>query len=244
MSELPSANDPPSQPPPSEPGPADTELGWGALEAVAGLLAVLLALILGGSLVVALAGADGLDSVLGLQAVLEVALIGVAVGFAARSAARPAAEALGFSRPRPGWLKLTALGFGAYLACALLLSLVAGQPEQTDIADQLGFDEGLATAIVAGVLIVLVAPLCEEVFFRGFFFAGLRRRLPFGAAALGSGLLFGLIHLGDANLIAGAQLAILGVILAWLYEETDSLWAPIALHCFNNAVAFTILVAG
>ncbi len=234
-----------SEPPPQgDPEAAGTRIGWGALEAVAGLFAVVLALILGGSIVVALAGEDGLDSVLGLQAVLELALIGVAVGFAARSTARPAAEALGFSRPSSGWLKLTALGFGAYLVCAIALSLIAGEPEQTDIADQLGFDEGLATALVAGVLIVLVAPLCEEVFFRGFFFAGLRRRLPFGAAALGSGLLFGLIHLGDANLIAGAQLAILGVILAWLYEETDSLWAPIALHCFNNALAFTFLVAG
>jgi hypothetical protein len=227
------------------PGSEDARVGWGPLDAIAGVLAVALALIFGGGLVVALAGEDGLDSVLGLQAVLELALIGVAVGFAARRGTLPAAEALGFRRPRSdrSWLKLTLLGFGAYLACALALALIAGEPEQTDVADELGFDEGLGTAVVAGALIVLVAPFCEEVFFRGFFFAGLRRRLPFGAAALGSGLLFGLIHLGDANLIAGAQLAILGVILAWLYEETDSLWAPIALHCFNNALAFTILVA-
>jgi len=239
-------SEPPPQPPLSgDPGPDSPRPGWGPVEAFTGLFALVLAVLLGGTIVIAIAGEDGLDSVLGLQAVLELALIGVAVGFASRGLRR-ASDALGFRRPRPdrNWLKLTALGFGAYLVCALVLTLIAGDPEQTDIADQLGFDEGLPTAIVAGVLIVVVAPLCEEVFFRGFFFAGLRQRLPFGAAALGSGLLFGLIHLGDANPIAGAQLAILGVILAWLYEETDSIWPPIALHCFNNAVAFTLLVAG
>lgn len=234
----------PSEPPRAgETGAADPGVGWGPLEAGAGLFAVLLAFMLGGTLVVAVAGTKGLDSVLGLQAVLELSLVGVALAFARRGA-RATGEALGFRRPRREWLKLTALGFGAYLVSALALALIAGEPEQTDIAERLGFDEGLATAILAGVLIVLVAPVCEEVFFRGFFFSGLRRRLPFGAAALASGLVFGLIHLGDANLIAGAQLAILGVILAWLYEESNSLWAPIALHCCNNAVAFTVLVAG
>lgn len=231
-------------PDPTAPEPHE-DRGWGPLEALGGLVAVVLVLLLGGSLVVAVAGEDGLDAVLGLQAVLELALIGVAGAFAARYA-RPAAQALGLRRPH-SWrelIKLTVLGFGAYLASAFALSLLAGAPEQADIANELGFDEGLATAIVAGVLIVVVAPFCEEVFFRGFFFGGLRRGLPFWGAALGSGLLFGSIHLSDANLTASAQLAVLGVILAWLYEETDSLWAPIALHAFNNAVAFTFLVAG
>jgi membrane protease YdiL (CAAX protease family) len=123
-----------------------------------------------------------------------------------------------------------------------VLASLLGRPEQTDVTEQLGFDESTLAAIVAGALIVAVAPFAEELFFRGFFFAGLRGRLPFPIAAVGSGILFGAVHLDGANLIAALQLTILGVILAWLYERTGSLWAPIALHAVNNSIAFSVLV--
>jgi membrane protease YdiL (CAAX protease family) len=58
-----------------------------------------------------------------------------------------------------------------------------------------------------------------------------------------SALLFGAVHLSDANLIAGLQLAVLGLVLATVYERTDSLWSNIAVHMFNNAIAFTLLVS-
>jgi uncharacterized protein len=38
------------------------------------------------------------------------------------------------------------------------------------------------------------------------------------------------------------MLSVLGMLLAWLYERTGSLWAPITLHAVNNALAFTVLV--
>jgi membrane protease YdiL (CAAX protease family) len=39
------------------------------------------------------------------------------------------------------------------------------------------------------------------------------------------------------------QLAVFGVILAWLYERTGSLWPTIAVHALNNALAFAILTS-
>ena len=88
-----------------------------------------------------------------------------------------------------------------------------------------------------------VAPVAEEIFFRGFFFAGLRRSLPFWAAALISGAVFGVIHLSTGDFGVAGQLAIFGIVLAWLYEEHDSLVPAIALHVLNNAIAFTFLVS-
>ena len=125
----------------------------------------------------------------------------------------------------------------------LVILAVVGQPEQNDVANQLGFDQNTFAAIVAALLIVVVAPICEEIFFRGFFFAGMRSRLSFWPAGLVSAALFGSVHLADANLVAGLQLAILGLVLASVYERTDSLWSNIAVHAFNNAIAFTLLVS-
>jgi len=58
--------------------------------------------------------------------------------------------------------------------------------------------------------------------------------------ALLSGLLFGAIHLQFFKLV---QLAILGVILALLFEKTRSLWPPIILHAVNNSLAFAYLLS-
>ena len=38
------------------------------------------------------------------------------------------------------------------------------------------------------------------------------------------------------------QLAVFGVILAWLYERTGMLWAPVLAHAINNTIAFVLLV--
>jgi membrane protease YdiL (CAAX protease family) len=76
------------------------------------------------------------------------------------------------------------------------------------------------------VLILGIVPFCEELFFRGFLYGGLRRRLPFPVAAVISAVVFGAVHLNEAN----------------VYERTGSLWSTIAIHVTNNAIVFTYLV--
>ena len=103
---------------------------------------------------------------------------------------------------------------------------------------------GTFGTIAAGVLIVIAAPFAEEIFFRGFIFGGLRRRFSFLAAAVLSGLIFGLFHFtGLSSIGVVPQLALLGFALAWLYEKTGSIYPPIAVHALNNALAFAILAS-
>jgi CAAX protease family protein len=209
---------------------------------VLGIIGVIGALILGGVVIFPITGSTGVDAALASQALLELALVGVAVWVAGwRGESRPL-FALGLRKPNPGWLKVAAAGYALYFVAVIVIVTLVGQPEQSDVTDQLGFDSSVFAAVVAGILIVGVAPVCEEIFFRGFFFAGLRSRLPFWIAAPISALLFGAVHLSDANVIAGAQLALLGLVLAGVYERTNSLWSNIAVHAFNNAIAFTLLV--
>jgi uncharacterized protein len=221
---------------------AESNKGWGALDAFAGLAALLVGSLIGVQLLVAFTGTEGLDFKLGAQAILALSLVGVAFGFASLRS-ESAATALGLRRPGPGWLKTAALGYGAYFLFVIFVVAVIGEPEQTDIAKKLGFDENAATAVIAGLLIVVAAPICEELFFRGFFFGGLRKALPFPLAAGISAVLFGLVHLTDANLVAGLQLTFLGLVLAAVYERTGSLWSSIAIHATNNALAFAFLVS-
>jgi membrane protease YdiL (CAAX protease family) len=107
--------------------------------------------------------------------------------------------------------------------------------------------EGLREAALdgrIGVLVivsaVLVAPLAEEVFFRGLLYQGLRGPLGTWPAIALSALLFGLAHFEAGNL-AGSLYALLvlssfGAYLAWALERR-SLVAPVAMHATFNALA-------
>jgi hypothetical protein len=109
------------------------------------------------------------------------------------------------------------------------------------VAQDLGADQGTFGLIAAGFMVICVAPVAEEFFFRGFFYKALRSRWSVLGAATIDGLLFGVIHYdfsgADALLIL-PPLAVLGFTFCLVYERTGSLYPVIALHAFNNAIAY------
>jgi CAAX protease family protein len=92
-----------------------------------------------------------------------------------------------------------------------------------------------ATLIVA----VFVAPFCEEVFFRGFVFAGLLRSMPLVWAIVLSALIFAVAHADPGSFVV---LFIIGLALAFLRWRTGSLWPGLLLHALNNGVAALTVV--
>jgi membrane protease YdiL (CAAX protease family) len=85
--------------------------------------------------------------------------------------------------------------------------------------------------------VVIMAPVAEEVFFRGVVFNALRREVGRRWAFLGSAALFGVIHL---ELVGVVPLFLLGLALAWIYERTDNLLAPVAMHATVNAISVAL----
>jgi membrane protease YdiL (CAAX protease family) len=86
--------------------------------------------------------------------------------------------------------------------------------------------------------VAIVAPLTEEIFFRGFLYAGLRARLGVPSAMLISTLFFTTLHF---SVDAFVPIFVLGVFLAWVYEKTGSLYPGILLHAANNGIALIVL---
>ena len=123
-----------------------------------------------------------------------------------------------------------AAAVGAYLAFGVLYTQLIVEPHQKDIA------EGFGAVPVQVLLIVVAAPISEEVCFRGFLFGGLREKLPRVAAALVSGVIFGGLH-ALTGVSAVPPLIVFGFILALLYEKTGSIVPGILLHMLNNSVA-------
>lgn len=92
--------------------------------------------------------------------------------------------------------------------------------------------QGWGLAVFALVTVV-IAPLGEELLFRGVLYPAIKRAGFPKLAAWGSSTLFAVIHL---NLAIFLPLLLLALLLVWLYEQTDNLIAPLAAHAFFNAV--------
>jgi uncharacterized protein len=92
------------------------------------------------------------------------------------------------------------------------------------------------TRVMMFILVVVAAPLCEELVFRGILLQRWATKWHPSIALILTSLLFGALHLN----IVGVGL--LGLVAGLLYYQTKSLWAPIALHAINNTIASLSLV--
>jgi membrane protease YdiL (CAAX protease family) len=103
-------------------------------------------------------------------------------------------------------------------------------------AEEQQLEHSLETArdqnpIPAVVALVLLAPLCEETFFRGILFRGLAARFGLGIALAGTSFLFSAAH---STLVQKGMTIFLGAYFAVLVHVSGSLWAGILAHGFNN----------
>lgn len=238
--------------PPGREEPRMPEVTWGFRDSVWGLIGGFLLVIIVPPLLVLpfdahIGNPDKASDagILATQALFDGLLAAVAIGMASgwHFNLRQALGRLGLRR-----FELSGFGWmfamlGVYYAGAIAFSAIVVQPNQEDIGKQLGVcNPGIGIAIAAVLSVVVIAPFAEELFFRGFFFAGLRSRWSLWPSALLSGAIFGLVH-APTGPTAAIPLAGLGVGLAWLYNKTGSVWPCMCAHFLNNALAISVVVA-
>ncbi len=105
-----------------------------------------------------------------------------------------------------------------------------------------------AALVAAAAFVCVIAPVCEEFFFRGFIFGALRRMrivvagrdLGTWVAAVITGILFGLAHTGSASSQYLIPLGFLGFVLCLVRWRTASLYPCMALHSINNSLALGV----
>jgi membrane protease YdiL (CAAX protease family) len=153
----------------------------------------------------------------------------------------PARELLALRQPR-SWLKALGLAFAIFIGvlvvgAALDPFLHAGKEQ--GLAPS-GWDSSRAAPFAANAIVVAaIAPVVEELTYRGLGFSLLRR---YGevVAIIAVGLAFGLAH----GLIEGLViLSLFGMGLAFLRSRTDSVYPPILLHAAFNGFALAVSVA-
>lgn len=126
----------------------------------------------------------------------------------------------------------------------ILFSAISGSDATTP--DQLPSGLSGGTTVASVILAVLVAPVVEELYFRGVLFRSIRDRHGFWIGAVTSGVIFGFVHYvpapwQDAVLLQSIMVCT-GIALAWIYERRGNLVASIAAHMAFNAVGIVLIL--
>jgi len=180
--------------------------------------------------------------------VFDLAFVGAALYFAVVHGRARAAD-FGFRRVAigRGLAAFLLAGVGYYVLTAFYAALFHLHGKDK-LPSELGVSKSTAARIGAALFVCVIAPIAEELFFRGFVFGALRRwrlvvagrNLGNWVAAVVTGLFFGLVHAGSASPQYLVPLGFLGFVLCLMRWRTGSLYPCIALHSFNNALALGV----
>lgn len=127
---------------------------------------------------------------------------------------------------------------GLHLVSQQLIIALGGEPTSQEAVEMVARASAPPELALQALSVVVFAPVCEELLFRGVLYPSLRdlghRRMAIAA----SSLLFAAIH---GSLALMLPLTVLAVVLVWLYEKTGSIIAPILMHAAFNAVNFAMI---
>lgn len=241
----------PLDPPESDPS-RSPDVGWGpwtaplalvagiVLAAVAGLVVDLPAIALGAE-VTSKHTPGGL--VIADTFVQDVAFVLAAVYCAKLGHRRVRSWQFGLRRPGQGWVYAALMVVGlivAFIALDALWSEIFN-PSKEKLLETLGTKESKSLLVLSAALTCVVAPIAEEMLFRGYMFSALRNWRGTLPAALVVGLLFGGVHATSAPAADLVPLGALGFGLCLVFRYTGSLYPGIAAHALNNSIAFASL---
>ena len=191
---------------------------------------ILLALIDVGLLVVSLRGEKGQLAQSGYLVIVQLAyLLPVVIIFAWR---RIPWKSLGFGKFNWGTLGigcgLLIISYMIILIHNLILNGIGVETQGDEISKLF---ELLDTPVWFFFVGAILAPLVEEIFFRGFLFQGFRAKYGWVGGMLLSSTIFAFAHLDPVSLL---PTFILGCLLAYLYHRSNSVWPGVILHVFVN----------
>jgi CAAX protease family protein len=202
------------------------------------VLAVVVIQVVWAAMMLAAGGDDASNEAIALTSVLaDLMVLAIILTFAARGAGRVTPATLGVRRSRFwrsfGWA--VAIWVGVLALEGLWALLVGGY---SNVEEDPDMTDGELVLILFAVAVI--APIVEELTFRGYLFPALAPwRGPWVAAAI-TGVLFGAAHVASSPPAVLPALAIFGFGACLLFWFTGSLLPCVGLHAANNALVMTV----
>ena len=147
-------------------------------------------------------------------------------------------------------LRFAAFGFALYYLASLIFALVIGRiyPDFSNVNDGAVMDLFQEHPTMMALTTILLVPITEETLYRGLLFQGLHHKSRLLAYAI-STLVFASIHvMGYIGLYDFVTLCLCfiqylpaGIALAWAYEKSDTILAPILMHITINQIGVSVM---
>lgn len=155
------------------------------------------------------------------------------------------AERLGLTKLEPRKMFVWALlswGLSMVLTAVVVMVLLSLNMPGLDLEEKqdVGFS-GITSAweyIAAFVALVVLAPVFEEIIFRGYLYGRLRENGSVWYSIVMSSLLFAALHF-QPNVVV--SVFVLSLFLGFLREKFDSIWPGVMLHALKNGLAYALL---
>lgn len=222
---------------------------WSVWSAAAFVSLTVALSLLAGALAVAIgeAGWDPAVHALAVGAVLGgvyVVTLGV-VRAASAGSGVPFAKAVGVAGPPGrGWYAIAAsaaiCGWLFALVFMIALRALGFEAPRDDLALFGLMPEGFLGVAIMATVVIVVAPIAEEIVYRGVLLGALERRWGRTAGLVVSALVFSAVHGSVAGFV---PLAVVGGLMGWLYRASGSLRVAIVAHALFNAMGVAVLVA-
>ena len=157
-------------------------------------------------------------------------------------------KVIGLKRFKGNDILYALAGFGLYfVSYAIVLQIVTKLIPSLNVSQQqqIGFQNASSVGqlVLTAISLVILPPIAEEILMRGFLYTSLKKSMPKIIAALITSIVFASAHLefgeGAPLLwVAAIDTFILSLVLVYLREKTDRLWASMGVHAMKNSVAF------
>ena len=119
------------------------------------------------------------------------------------------------------------------LTIALVATRLKYHPPPQPILELFIKEKKTPVLVYMSIFVGILGPIAEEIFFRGFMYNAIKKKMGILCALTLSSFLFALLH---AHLVGFLPIMVLGLLLAYLYEKTGSLVPCITVHIIHNSV--------
>lgn len=143
---------------------------------------------------------------------------------------------------RGTWARFSLRGLDpALLLWAFLMIFAAGVALEPLLRLLPDIDLNVGRGAWTILMLVVMAPVFEELLCRGVVLGSIRARYGVTIAWIVSAVFFGVLHIQPVQVV---NATVIGLILGFVYLSTESMWSVMILHALNNAVAYLMLMAG
>ena len=139
-------------------------------------------------------------------------------------------------------IKITAKTISIFIPIIFLLSIISKFilfefKEQKVVLDLK--ENKINELYISFFIICIIAPIFEEIVFRGFFYKAIKRFVPYVLSSIIVAFIFALIH---NNILSFTILFVVSLLFTWIYERTSSIIYPILAHSTFNLLMLTLIL--